>query len=199
MQYRCATLFSMLMAVCLLALVPACGGGGNIGLVKGGLLGTDQRLTVGEALDHYGFFKSCRWEESRSDNGIQFVNAIGEFDFSKIDNGDVLSKRGLLRKLEAVFQFTVNRDGKTFEVSTVKLQVVTKDGQTMDIDAWKKLLGEREDARIKALPPDKISEYQQNRPQEAEDEWKARWAAPCVATPDWCLEKVYANQLMLHL
>ena len=108
------------------------GASGNVALVKGGVLEADKTTTVGEALDKYSFFRSCKWESDKTENGAEFVNAIGELDIKKLSLADRIREAGVTG-LRAMFQFTINRDGKTFEYNAFTLQAISKDGSTKDL------------------------------------------------------------------
>lgn len=146
MRYGKETIGWMIVILLLLGGVSACGGAssGNIALVKGGLLEADQRLTVGEAFDNYGFFKSCKWEDGKTDNGIAFVNAIGDVDFTDYMKGEILNRKGGVQKLETVFQFMINRDGNTFEYAGFEVMVGLGDGSQMTVKDWNQWLADNE-------------------------------------------------------
>jgi hypothetical protein len=129
----------------LLASVFSLGGaGGNVALVKSGVLTFNQATTVGEALDNYSFFDSCRWENGVASNGIEFVNAIGSLNLDRLAAVDGISKNRIdgLRKgetgisgVDASFQFIINRDGETFEFGFFDLKVTSNDGSVKTINA----------------------------------------------------------------
>lgn len=173
----------------------------NVSMVKGGLLNANQKLTVGEAMDNYSGFRSCKWSSEATPNGIQLVNACGELDLGKTTFGDILGRmdqRGALRRLEAVFEFTLNRDGETFEYTGFDIRVTLGDGTTTGLDEWKELMVANEDGKLKGLSTQEIVEYQKNRPPQAADEWELRFNLPLAAqVRASALDRVYDNQPML--
>lgn len=110
--------------------------GGNIAGVKGGVLEFNPTTTVGEALDNYTFFKSCVWESETMENGVEYVNAIGELDVDGMRTSKPLRFTQAV-KVEAVFQFVMHRDGASFNFQAFGLRFVLPDGTIKEIDEGK--------------------------------------------------------------
>jgi hypothetical protein len=110
------------------------GVGGNIGMVQGGILEFNKSLTVGEAFDNYKYFRNTRWEQGTTDNGMDFVNAIGEVDLDSHPIGKQWKAQGC-RKAEALFQFAVNKDGETFELRACTMRLTNTKGESTEVDA----------------------------------------------------------------
>jgi len=100
-------------------------------LVKSGTLKIDESVTVGHALDHYAFFKDTNWKEVRDSQQRNIVIFEGTLDIDKC-SGAKIEEVGLTVTPEMVkngkdnlgdliityvAQFTVNTDGKTFQLT----------------------------------------------------------------------------------
>ncbi len=168
-------------------LMCSCGvGGGNVALVKKGVLEANQKTTVGEALDNYGFFRSCKWESGKTANGIEFVNAVGDLDMDKLNVWGQEGNKGEVTGLVATFQFAINRDGKTFEHTYSDVKAVMKDGGLADIHDLVKTVydnNRKPDAEKKVMP---ISSGQGQRLFNA------------LPKGDEALSRIYANEPLLR-
>lgn len=158
--------------------------GGNIAGVKGGVLEFNPTTTVGEALDNYTFFKSCVWESETMENGVEYVNAIGELDVDGMRQNEPL-RNTQAEKVEAVFQFVMHRDGSSFNFQAFGLRLTLPDGTIRDVDAGSmaNLLSFRKDLTT-------------------EDEIRTAGYAGelgsfTVPESDVALERVYANEPLL--
>ena len=67
------SLMKLLSLLTISFLMVACFRGGDISLVKNGVLGIDNSITVGEAIDNYKYFKDVKWESFKTDNGRRVV------------------------------------------------------------------------------------------------------------------------------
>ena len=99
----------------------------DVALVKGGILDFDKSITVGEAFDNYKYFKNVKWEAFTSENGRRVVQVTGELDIDRMPTLSFLKNEGL-KKAYAIFQFVINRDGRSFNFHTVGFKLVLKDG-----------------------------------------------------------------------
>lgn len=110
-------------------------GGGNVGLVKNGMLELDKSLTVGEAFDNYKYFKKVTWESFTTENGREVVQVTGDLDLDLHPQGAAW-KEGGVSKIDVLFQFLINKDGETFNIQTFGLKMKMKDGteKTMGAD-----------------------------------------------------------------
>jgi hypothetical protein len=86
--------------------------GGDISLVKKGILEFDKSLTVGKAIDNYNYFKSTKWETVTSDNGKKAVKVTCVYD---ADKSASVFKQNNIKSADAQYQFIINED-KTFSV-----------------------------------------------------------------------------------
>jgi hypothetical protein len=109
-------------------------GGGNVGLVKNGMLEFDKSLTVGEAFDNYKYFKKVNWESFTTENGREVVQVTGDLDLDLHPQGAVW-KEGGVSKADVLFQFLINRDGDTFNIQTFGLKMKMKDGTEKTVGA----------------------------------------------------------------
>ena len=85
--------------------------GGDVSLVKNGMLEFDKSLTVGKAIDNYKFFKKTKWESITTDNGRRIVTVVGTIDTEKHPQ---ISQTSGVKSAEMKFEFKINQD-KTFE------------------------------------------------------------------------------------
>lgn len=81
--------------------------GGDVALVKHGILEFDKSLTIGQAFDNYKYFKNTKWELITTNNGKKVVQVTGSFDASA--NGSYF------QNVFVKYQFQINQD-KTFEL-----------------------------------------------------------------------------------
>ncbi len=108
--------------------------GVNIGMVRDGVLEFNKSLTVGQAFDHYKYFRDTRWEQGTTDNGMDFVNAIGEVDMDAHPIGKDWKAQGI-KKAEVLFQFAINKDRETFELRACTLKMTNATGESAEVDA----------------------------------------------------------------
>lgn len=109
----------------------SCGGGGNISLVKGGILDLDKSLTVGEAFENYKYFKKVKWDNFKSDDKRDMVEVMAEYDIEKAMKTEKLKMlKSVFDKFEKVtvaFQFIINKDN-TFNASWYGVTFYAKNG-----------------------------------------------------------------------
>ena len=110
------------------------GTSGNIDMVRDGILELNKSLTVGEAFDNYKYFRNTRWEQGTTDNGMDFVNAIGEVDLDTHPIGKQWKTQGC-KKVEALFQFAINKDGETFQLRACTMKLTNAKGESTEVDA----------------------------------------------------------------
>ncbi len=108
--------------------------GGNIAMVRDGILDFNKSLTVGQAFENYKYFRDTRWEQDTTDNGMEFVNAIGELDMDKHPIGKTWKSQGI-KKAEVLFQFAINQDGETFELRACTMKMTNTKGESAEVDA----------------------------------------------------------------
>ncbi|GMT48649.1 MAG: hypothetical protein IEMM0008_0188 [bacterium] len=132
------------MLMILLSLVISlvhCGGGGNISLVKKGLLDFDKSKTVGEAFDNYKYFKGLKWDSFKSEDERDIVEVIAEYNIEKalkameameLENIKAV-RRGFdkIKKVIVTFQFRINKDN-TFEVHWYGAKYYGKNGKKVE-------------------------------------------------------------------
>jgi len=128
------------------------GGGSNIDAVRNGILDFNQATTLGEAMENYSAFRSCTWESSTTPNGMDIVLAIGELDLERLKGAEAPLKEKPVG-VEAIFAFTVLRDGESFECSGFGLRLTGEDGGVVNVDPeqWAAPLGVRVPAGEVAL------------------------------------------------
>lgn len=115
----------------LVFLVTLSGVGGNVDMVRNGILEINQATTVGEAFENYSMFRSCTWESDTTANGVAFVNAVGELDMSlELPVMEALREEGVVR-VEAAYQFVINRDGETFQYNAFGIRLTKEDGEIL--------------------------------------------------------------------
>ena len=110
------------------------GGGGNIDAVRNGILEFNQATTLGEAMENYSHFRGVVWEEGATANGMHFVNAVGDLDLDRFEDGEALRKKGVTG-VKALFQFMILRDGESFEYHAFEMHVQRGDGEVQKINA----------------------------------------------------------------
>lgn len=99
--------------------------GGDVSLVKDGMLEMDKSLTVGKAIDNYKFFKKTDWELITTDNGRKIVTVVASID---TDKHPKINKEAGVKSAEMKFEFKINQD-KTFEVGWCGLDYEKNDGE----------------------------------------------------------------------
>ena len=100
---------------------------GDVAFVKNGILEFDKSITVGEAFDNYKYFKNVKWEAFTSENGRRVVQVTGELDIDRMPTLSFLKNEGI-KKIYAIFQFVINRDGESFKFHTLGFKLVLNDG-----------------------------------------------------------------------
>ena len=108
----------------------------NIEIVKNGVLGYNQRITVGQALDNWKNCQFSDWEEYQTDNGIQVVKFICvEKDVKEftqkiktfLNPKDIKDASSLdLDSINKTLYFTMNVD-KSFQIDIVEDEIIWKD------------------------------------------------------------------------
>lgn len=93
---------SLLRLVPFLVMLLCLAGCDPVGIVKEGIMEMDKSVTVGDAFDNYKYFKSVKWESLEDDQGRTIVECSGMIKDSNF-------------RLDV--QFTIMKDGKTFELS----------------------------------------------------------------------------------
>ena len=105
---------------------------GDVQLVKTGTLPFDKSLTVGQAIDNYKYFKSVRWESSKTENGRRIVQAIAVVDLDKHPTINT-TKIPLAKEVQFQFRFVINVD-KTFEFDWAGVRTERTDGTVHEPD-----------------------------------------------------------------
>lgn len=115
-------------------LVAGCDGG-NIGVVKDGLMSMNKTLTVGEAFDKWRECEKKEWSEFKTDNGVNVVQfecdsiTLGPFIFAVKDlSGDQGPYLDIV-KSTFVVQWTTNKDGSSFQLEYVGDNILWADGK----------------------------------------------------------------------
>lgn len=98
-------------------------GNSEINIVKDGMLGNYNSLTVGKALDNYSYFATKEWKVIETENGRKFVEFRATYDV------EPLFKNTDLKQFYLVIQFLINADKKSFEFSYIGRENVLKDGK----------------------------------------------------------------------
>lgn len=106
--------------------------GGDVSLVKGGILEIDKSLTVGQAIDNYKYFKKTKWESQKTDNGKRIVQVNADIDTAKSPSLNTEKLPGL-KSAQVQFQFKINTDN-TFEVAWCGIALEKTDGTKVDPD-----------------------------------------------------------------
>jgi len=112
-------------------------------LVKSGVLEMDKSVTIGNALDHYAFFKSTSWKTVRDSQQRNIVIFEGALDVDKYSGAKIeelgftvtpeMVQKGKARLGDISFtfiaQFTINTDGTTFQLtnSSHRMEGTAKD------------------------------------------------------------------------
>ena len=97
--------------------------GGDVDLVKNGILELDKSLTIGQAIDNYKYFKNTKWEIITTDNGKKVAQITGNFDSSA--NG------AYFQNVFVKYQFQINKN-KTFELSWCGYGAHKNDGSKIE-------------------------------------------------------------------
>jgi hypothetical protein len=95
--------------------------GGDVDLVKSGVLDMDKSLTVGNALDGNKFFKSKKWEAKKDEQGRRFV----------VFTGELIQKVATASHYNVVMTFVINSDN-TFQSAREEFNEITADGKSVD-------------------------------------------------------------------
>jgi len=105
----------------------------DIKIVKDGVLNFDKTITVGEAFDNYKYCKDVKWDSGVTENGRHFVEVICNYDIYNKDNSkffrNLFKQKGIVRT-DIIYQFDINKDGKTFELRGEFIKSYYKNGKT---------------------------------------------------------------------
>ncbi len=102
------------------------GCGSDISTVKDGAMHFDNSITVGDAFDKYGYFKSTDWSSFETANGRSIVEVTGVFT----DNYPLfqqLNEKGV-EELSVSVQFKINIDD-SFEISAIAMNAKDSSGK----------------------------------------------------------------------
>lgn len=99
--------------------------GGDVSLVKDGMLEMDKSLTVGKAIDNYKFFKKTDWKLVTTDNGKKIVTAEGFID---TDKHPKINQQAGVKSASMKFEFKINQDD-TFELGWCGFAFEKNDGE----------------------------------------------------------------------
>ena len=136
----------------------------DVDIVKNGTMSLDKSLTVGQAIDNYKYFKSTKWESTKSDNGRNLVNATGTLDVSRFPYLNTYEIPEL-KSAYITFQFIVTRD-KTFDMKWCGIGFESNDGkkkepeQQANLQECTNTLREIYNNGPKELSAEKIAEFQ---------------------------------------
>lgn len=116
------------------------GCGGDLDLVKNGVMEFNQTTTLGKALDNWKSCEQRNWKEFETDNGAKVVqfscqhkvtqymskakSLLSQEKQAKADHLDIVSN-------VQTFQFTVNQDD-TFQIDNVQVKTTWKDGKSFE-------------------------------------------------------------------
>jgi hypothetical protein len=107
---RHSVLSFLFVALCISAfLLLSCSSDENVQRVKASKLSGYTNKTIGEAID--GFFANPKWSSGTSEQGVEFVNAEGKITYAN-------------KEVNAVLQFKLSKDKKTFEVNALEFNGV---------------------------------------------------------------------------
>jgi len=129
----------LLVAPMVLVLVLA-GCGGDVDLVKGGVMDFNQTTTLGKALDNWKSCESRDWEGFETDSGIKVVQFTCQHKVSQyMDKAKILLSKKDQSNADHLnvasniqtFQFTVNQDD-TFQADNVQVKTTWEDDTYFD-------------------------------------------------------------------
>ncbi len=134
------------LVIIFVAVLVICGGGlyaflmktNNVSIVKNGMLDFDKTLTVGDAIDKYQYWVpgTVKWKSFTSDNGRDIVEASAEMDSDRGVFAALMKRQApTVKTLTMFFQFVLHKSGGGFEVLSLGIDVVLKDGTTKRLDA----------------------------------------------------------------
>jgi hypothetical protein len=111
------------MFVCFL--LSGCSKTDSVALVKGGTLEIDKSVTIGNAFDHYQYFKSTSWNAGEDEQKRMIVTFTGKFDLDKlkgayegfeITDDEIAKAKQANLDCDFVTQFKIGTDRQSFEV-----------------------------------------------------------------------------------
>lgn len=100
--------------------------GSNVSLVKNGYLEFDKSITVGQAFNHYAYFKNVEWKSFTTENGRNIVQVNSFMDLDKHPTGKQLKEQ--INSWEVIIQWRINSDN-TFEIQYYGLKIIKKNGE----------------------------------------------------------------------
>lgn len=104
----------------------------NVTLVKGGTLAIDEAVTVGDAFDNYTYFSETSWDSLETKNGRKVVQVSGSFDLDKHPQAVTFLENGILA-IDLLLQFSINKDGKTFNLSYGEMSMTGTTGEVKNM------------------------------------------------------------------
>jgi hypothetical protein len=127
-MHRKLVAFGLLFQVVMLS---GCTKTDPVNLVKNGVLEMDRSVNIGNALDHYAFFKSTSWKAVRDSQQRNIVIFEGALDIDKYSGAKIeelgftvtpeMVQKGKARLGDISFtfiaQFIINTDGNTFQLT----------------------------------------------------------------------------------
>lgn len=101
--------------------------GGEVDIVKAGVMDFNQTITVGKALDNWQSCKDTNWKSFETKNGITVVEFTCQFNLELILGNQRLHpklakdyKKTLINSGTQTFQFTLNQD-RSFQIDNVQI------------------------------------------------------------------------------
>jgi hypothetical protein len=113
-------------------LLSGCSKTDSVALVKNGTLEIDKSVTVGNAFDHYQYFKSTSWDAGEDEQKRTIVTFTGKFDLDKIKgtydlfqitDDDIAKAKQANLDCNFVTQFKIGADRESFEVGFCGIHV----------------------------------------------------------------------------
>ncbi len=124
-------------------ILPLVGCGGDIGLVKDGVMEFNKTITIGQALDNWKSCDKSKWEEFETDNGVKVVQfSCNHKTWNYIEKAkSLLSESDQVKAVEKryfdvalntqTFQFTLNNDD-SFQIDNVQVKTLWADGTVFE-------------------------------------------------------------------
>lgn len=77
----------------------------NISLIKNGVLGFDNSITLGMAIDNYKYCNQVKWDSFKSDNGRNLVSAECDYKiYNKSDIENIYKNLGITENEKNIYQ-----------------------------------------------------------------------------------------------
>lgn len=129
-----------LVVVILALMLKGMFGGGDISLVKNGIMKFNKTITIGEAFDNWQNCETKKWDSFETSNHTRVVEFVCEpknvseyFNKAKslLANENKDFPELDIKSNKEIFQWTINKDGKTFQLDNVQVVTIWKDGKKL--------------------------------------------------------------------